>query len=99
MQRSRDLSHERLSKLDLADYVLSDELVSRIMSPALIIYADKVEHNIQAMLAYMGGDASRWRPHLKTTKSPYVYGVMVDAGVRYFKCSTVRPASEAMVTP
>ena len=92
MQAFQDLSSERLSKLDAADYALSDELVSRIMTPALIIYADKVEHNVQAMLAYMGGDASRWRPHLKTTKSPYVYGVMVDAGVRYFKCSTVREA-------
>lgn len=92
MKASQDLSGERLSKLNQTDYALSDDLVSRVMTPALIIYADKVEHNVRAMLAYMGGDASRWRPHLKTTKSPYVYGVMVDAGVRYFKCSTVREA-------
>lgn len=92
MKESQDLSHERLSQLNENDYALSDELVSRVMTPALVIYADKVEHNVQAMLDYMGGDASRWRPHLKTTKSPYVYGVMVDAGVRYFKCSTVREA-------
>ena len=88
----QDLSNERLSTLNEADYALSDELLSRVMTPALIIYADKVEHNVQAMLAYMGGDASRWRPHLKTTKSPYVYGVLLDAGVRYFKCATVREA-------
>ena len=87
-----DLSNERLSTLNAADYALSDELLSRVMTPALIVYAEKVEHNVQAMLAYMGGDASRWRPHLKTTKSPYVYRVLVDAGVRNFKCATVREA-------
>ena len=92
MQTPQDLSGERLSTLNEADYALSDELVSRVMTPALIIYADKVEHNIQAMLDYMGGDASRWRPHLKTTKSPYVYGMLIDAGVRNFKCATVREA-------
>jgi len=74
MKESQDLSHERLSQLNENDYALSDELVSRVMSPALVIYADKVEHNVQAMLNYI------------------VYGVMVDAGVRYFKCSTVREA-------
>lgn len=89
---SKDLSEERLSTLDAADYALPDELLSRIMTPALVIYADKVEHNIQAMLSYMGGNASRWRPHLKTTKSPYVYGLLIDAGVRHFKCATVREA-------
>ena len=87
-----DLGNERLCTLNAADYALSDELLSRLMTPALIIYAEKVEHNVQAMLAYMGGDASRWRPHLKTTKSPYVYGVLVDAGVRHFKCATSREA-------
>ena len=92
MQLVEDLSHERLSNLNEADYALSDALVGRIMTPALIVYADKVDHNVQAMLTYMGGDASRWRPHLKTTKSPYVYGVLVDAGVRHFKCATVREA-------
>lgn len=92
MPAVQDLSGERLSILNEADYALPADLVSQVMTPALIIYADKVEHNVQAMLTYMGGDASRWRPHLKTTKSPYVYGVLVDAGVRYFKCATVREA-------
>lgn len=92
MQTLQDLSAERLSTLRKTDYALSDELVARVMTPALVIYADKVNHNVQAMLAYVGGDATRWRPHLKTTKSPYVYGVLVDAGVRHFKCATVREA-------
>ena len=92
MQAFQDLSGERLSKLNEADYALPEELVSRIMTPALIIYADKVEHNVKAMLDYMEGDTARWRPHLKTTKSPYVYGVLIEAGVRHFKCATVREA-------
>lgn len=92
MQAVKDLSGERLTRLAVGDYALPDDLIARVMTPALVIYADKVECNIQAMLAYMGGDTARWRPHLKTTKSPYVYGLLVDAGLRHFKCATLREA-------
>lgn len=92
MQALDDLSDDRLNQLLPADYQLPEALIARLLTPALIIYADKVRHNVQSMLAYMDGDPSRWRPHLKTTKSPYVYGVLVDAGVRHFKCATVREA-------
>jgi D-serine deaminase-like pyridoxal phosphate-dependent protein len=44
------------------------------------------------MLRYMDGDPDRWRVHLKTTKIPEIYRMLVDAGVRAFKCATVREA-------
>jgi D-serine deaminase-like pyridoxal phosphate-dependent protein len=60
----------------------------QIITPALLIYPDVVESNIQATLKLAGGDANRWRPHLKTAKIPAVIRMLVAAGVRNVKCST-----------
>ena len=38
------------------------------MSPALVIHLDVVRRNIAAIIRLCEGDASRWRPHVKTTK-------------------------------
>jgi len=38
----------------------------------------------------MGGDAGRWRPHLKTTKMPVVWREALLAGVRHFKVRRCR---------
>ena len=82
----------RLAELSLGDYRLDNDTLARLMSPALIVYEPKVRQNIARMIEYMEGDANRWRPHLKTTKIPEVYAMLVDAGVRNFKCATVREA-------
>ena len=34
----------------------------------------------------------KWMPHIKTTKIPEIWSMLVDAGVTQFKCSTVREA-------
>jgi D-serine deaminase-like pyridoxal phosphate-dependent protein len=52
-----------------------------------------VRRNVRAILAECGGDASRWRPHLKTTKIAAVWRELVHAGVRHFKCATTREAA------
>ena len=67
-------------------------LVAQTPSPALFVFMDAVRDNIATMLAHCDGDASRWRPHLKTTKMAPVYRELVTAGVRRFKCATVREA-------
>lgn len=82
----------RLSRLRAGDYALDSDALARILSPALVVYQDKVERNVARVLEYMGGDPLRWRPHLKTTKIPEVYALLVDAGLRSFKCATVREA-------
>ena len=41
----------------------------------------------------MGGDSSRWRVHVKTSKIPAVWAELVWAGLRYFKCATTREAT------
>ncbi|HEV2665149.1 MAG TPA: hypothetical protein VG324_09570, partial [Blastocatellia bacterium] len=46
--------------------------VESVLTPALAIYPDIVEANIEATLRVMGGDADRWRPHVKTSKLGFV---------------------------
>jgi len=59
-----------------------------ILTPALLIDRDRVQHNIAATLRLLGDNANRWRPHVKTAKLGYVMRMLVDAGVRQFKCAT-----------
>jgi D-serine deaminase-like pyridoxal phosphate-dependent protein len=80
----------------LKDYEVAD--TNQVITPALLIYPEKLHHNIQATLKMLGGDANRWRPHIKTAKiSAVVKGYMRD-GIQQFKCSTtleLRSACEA----
>jgi D-serine deaminase-like pyridoxal phosphate-dependent protein len=64
------------------------DAADRIVTPALLIYPQIVESNINATIRMAGGDPNRWRPHLKTSKIPAVFRMLMDAGVNNFKCST-----------
>lgn len=64
--------------------------LEQIITPALLIYPAVVESNIQATLNLAGGDANRWRPHVKTAKIPAIIRMLVAAGVKNLKCSTTR---------
>ncbi len=81
----------RFERIPPQDYRLPGEWTSRLLSPALVVYLDRVRENIRRMLA-LAGDASRWRPHIKTTKIPEIYAEMTRAGLRHFKCATLREA-------
>jgi D-serine deaminase-like pyridoxal phosphate-dependent protein len=59
-----------------------------LSTPSLLIYADMLESNISAALQMMNGDASRWRPHLKTAKLGYTMRRLVARGVKLAKCAT-----------
>ena len=61
---------------------------SAVMTPALAIYPDAVEQNIAATLRLLGGDADRWRPHVKTAKIAAIMRRLTERGVRHFKCAT-----------
>ena len=84
--------------MDAASYALPDGLADRVLSPALLVDLSKVRHNLKVMVALMGGDASRWRPHLKTTKMPCVWVEALKAGVRHFKVATTREAEVLLRT-
>jgi D-serine deaminase-like pyridoxal phosphate-dependent protein len=61
---------------------------ARVLTPALLIDRDRVQHNIATTLRLLGGDANRWRPHVKTAKLGYVMRMLVEAGIHQFKCAT-----------
>src|SRR5262249_48117955 len=61
---------------------------ARMLTPALIIDRDRVQHNIRTTLGLLGRDPDRWRPHVKTAKLGFIIRMLVDAGVGQFKCAT-----------
>jgi D-serine deaminase-like pyridoxal phosphate-dependent protein len=67
-------------------YRLGD--VSEVLTPALILYPEIIASNIARTLHLLGGDAVRWRPHIKTSKLNYTLRLLIERGVRNFKCST-----------
>ena len=64
------------------------EGVDRVMTPALAIYPEIVDANIRTTLRLLGGDADRWRPHVKTAKLGLIMRRFVEHGIANFKCST-----------
>jgi D-serine deaminase-like pyridoxal phosphate-dependent protein len=59
-----------------------------VLTPALAIYPEYIDNNIRVTLDLLGGDASRWRPHVKTAKLGYVIRRTVEHGVKQVKCAT-----------
>jgi D-serine deaminase-like pyridoxal phosphate-dependent protein len=59
-----------------------------VLTPALVLYPDIVASNIASTLRLLGGDATRWRAHIKTAKIGYTLRMLVERGVRNFKCAT-----------
>jgi D-serine deaminase-like pyridoxal phosphate-dependent protein len=70
-------------------YLVDD--INEIDSPAILIYKDRVQHNI-ALAIQLVGDAGRLRPHVKTHKSAEVTKLMLEAGISKFKCATIAEA-------
>jgi len=60
-------------------------------SPALLLYPERIKQNI-ALVKTMIDDVSRLRPHVKTSKSPDVIRLMMEAGIKKFKCATIAEA-------
>lgn len=72
-----------------------------ILTPALLIDFDAVDHNIVATIRVLSGDANRWRPHVKTAKLEATMRRLVAHGVMQVKCATtleLRTALRAGVT-
>ena len=58
------------------------------LTPALVIYPEMIASNISTTLELLDGDANRWRVHIKTAKLDYTMRLLVERGVRNFKCAT-----------
>lgn len=65
--------------------------IKELDSPALVVFPDRVKHNIQLAID-MIGDVDRLRPHIKTNKCPDVAKLMLNAAITKFKCATIAEA-------
>jgi len=65
--------------------------IDRIDSPALIMYPDRIQANIDLVIQMARG-CDKLRPHVKTNKTPEVCRMMLDAGITKFKCATIAEA-------
>ncbi len=68
-----------------------------VVSPALLVYPDRIRHNIDEMIR-IAGDAERLRPHVKTHKCPEIVKMQLEAGIRRFKCATIAEAEMLAMT-
>jgi D-serine deaminase-like pyridoxal phosphate-dependent protein len=75
-----------------ADFVFEGE--ARVLTPALVVYHERVEHNLGSMLEVAGSPA-HLRPHVKTHKMPALVRRQVELGITKFKCATLAEASMA----
>jgi D-serine deaminase-like pyridoxal phosphate-dependent protein len=75
------------------EYRITD--ADSVLTPALAIYPEAVTSNIKSTLRLLGGNPDRWRPHIKTAKLSFTLGMLLDRGVRHFKCATTLELLEA----
>jgi D-serine deaminase-like pyridoxal phosphate-dependent protein len=62
--------------------------IEQVMTPALVVYPEIIASNMERTVELLGGDADRWRVHIKTAKLGYTVRMMVERGIRNFKCAT-----------
>jgi D-serine deaminase-like pyridoxal phosphate-dependent protein len=62
--------------------------IEDVLTPALMMYSDVIAANIERTLELLAGDADRWRVHIKTAKVGHTLRMLVERGVRNFKCAT-----------
>ncbi|EMR04295.1 D-TA family PLP-dependent enzyme [Cesiribacter andamanensis] len=65
--------------------------VAELDSPSLLLYKDRIQHNIGQMIA-LAGSCDRLMVHVKTTKMPEVVKMLLAAGISRFKCATIAEA-------
>jgi len=63
----------------------------QVNSPALLVYPDRIEENIERLIASVS-DKSLLRPHVKTYKTPEIVRLLIKHGIRKFKCATIAEA-------
>jgi D-serine deaminase-like pyridoxal phosphate-dependent protein len=67
-------------------YRISD--VTNVLTPALVVYPEIIDSNIARTLHLLGGNADRWRAHIKTAKLAYTLRMLVERGCLNLKCAT-----------
>ncbi|APQ16965.1 D-TA family PLP-dependent enzyme [Maribacter hydrothermalis] len=62
-----------------------------VISPSLLVYPDRIQHNIDLMIS-MIGDVNHLRPHIKTYKNANIINMQMAKGIHKFKCATIAEA-------
>ncbi len=62
--------------------------INELDSPALAVYPDRIKENLKILKQFVP-DVTQLRPHVKTNKTPEVCQLMMDAGIKKFKCATI----------
>ncbi|MCX6254954.1 MAG: D-TA family PLP-dependent enzyme [Bacteroidia bacterium] len=62
--------------------------VNEVCSPALLVYPDRIEHNIQKMIE-IAGNVNQLRPHVKTHKMSAIIRLQMEHGISKYKCATI----------
>jgi D-serine deaminase-like pyridoxal phosphate-dependent protein len=79
-------------KLMLSEYPWEERYrvpdFEQVLTPALVIYPALIASNIERTLALLNGNPDRWRVHIKTAKLGYTLHMLIERGVRNFKCAT-----------
>jgi D-serine deaminase-like pyridoxal phosphate-dependent protein len=83
-----EIMEQKTSFID--DWYIIDN-VQDVSSPALLVYPDRIEHNIRNMLA-IAGNVNQIRPHVKTHKMAEIIRLQMKHGIYKFKCATIAEA-------
>lgn len=62
-----------------------------VVSPALLVYPERIEINILKMIGIAGG-TEHLRPHIKTHKMAEIIQLQMNQGIYKFKCATLPEA-------
>lgn len=62
-----------------------------VITPALLVYPDRIAHNMDTMLQMAGGPENL-RPHVKTHKNAEIIHMQLQKGITKFKCATIAEA-------
>lgn len=72
------------------DWFLANN-VTEFISPALLVYPERIEQNICKMIEIAGG-TTNLRPHIKTHKIAEIIDLQIKYGINKFKCATIAEA-------
>ena len=66
--------------------------IDKVDSPSLVLYASRIKENINSLIKMVDGKVDQLRPHVKTNKIAEVCKLMMDKGIRHYKCATIAEA-------
>jgi D-serine deaminase-like pyridoxal phosphate-dependent protein len=82
------MSHKMMVSEYAWDPTYAVDSFDDILTPALLVYPDVIESNIDRTLHLLERNADRWRVHIKTAKLTFTLKMLIARGVRNFKCAT-----------